>query len=183
MKQFLINLFGELPLLMVFCAGFIIIDRMAFSNKLWGLIVAGWKKGLKKRWQKLRLGRTPIIPLQPADYREILETVAYSKCTEGHGGAVTPENENPDDSSDTLATHKDGSDHEPTVSPEDYDRVFSDSRDMYDDSDTEPGDENDVDWGDNAPPEELVDDTPYEDTGYDDRDATYFVLIAETDSE
>ncbi len=47
MKHFLVNLLGELPILLILAACYIIMDRAMFGNRLSGLIRAGWRSKMR----------------------------------------------------------------------------------------------------------------------------------------
>jgi hypothetical protein len=122
MKHFLINLWGELPYLMVLGSGYIIMDRVMFSGRLTGLIIGGWVSMVR------RVKRKGILPLKPANPGKILNTVAYDEGLSGHEGELSPESQNGESGNGSFAPASETDSRDGVVPPEDYDTVFADSR-------------------------------------------------------
>jgi hypothetical protein len=115
------NLLGELTYLLVFVAGFIVIDRIMFGDHLAKLILDGWKLRLRR----IRNRSSSKFPLQPTNRREILKTVDYKVGLVGRQGEVSPESQENGNLNDSFNDEKV---RDPVVPIEDFDRIFADSR-------------------------------------------------------
>jgi hypothetical protein len=144
MKTVFVNLWGEIPFLLLLAACYIVMERAMFGNRLSKIICEGWAEKLRRLFN--RAGK--FLPLQPADPRTILKTIDYDEGLAGHMGEVSPQQESRGDASDSFApADKNGG----VVPREDYDRVFFDGRV---ETDPKTGDE----WINPVPPGEP--DTP-----------------------
>ncbi len=124
MKHFLMNLLGEMPILLVLGACYVIMDRVVFASRLSGLIRKGWAAKLRRMFN--RRGR--MFPLLPADPRTILTTVAWDEGLAGHTGELSPEPAADPDTNDSFVPASETGRRSGVVPPEDYDRVFADCR-------------------------------------------------------
>lgn len=110
---------NETPVLILFAACYIVVDRVMFRNQLSGLIVKGWTE---RFWRWFWFLRT-ASPLKPARQNKILDTVACASGTTGSEGAESPEAAPTAAASDSFATENNA-----VVPPEEYDKVFADGR-------------------------------------------------------